>query len=59
MDHLQHVQWHLDRAAEEVAAAERSTHDCAARSHSKLAFLHNARALELSASLSPSALSES
>jgi hypothetical protein len=40
-------QWHLDRAAQEIAAAEGSAHDNAARAHSKLAFLHNVRAREL------------
>jgi hypothetical protein len=48
MEDLQIVRFHLDRAAEEMAAAERSAHDSAARAHSKLAFLHNVRARELS-----------
>jgi hypothetical protein len=47
------AQWHLDRAAEEIAAAERSAHDNAARAHSKLAFLHNVRARELAGTANP------
>lgn len=48
MARLHYVQWHLNRAAEEMEAAERAAHGNAARAHSKLAFLHNVRARELS-----------
>jgi hypothetical protein len=48
MENIESVQWHLDRAAQEIAAAEHSTHAGAANAHSKLAFLHNLRARELS-----------
>jgi hypothetical protein len=48
MKDLQTIRMHLDRAAEEMAAAGRSSHDRAAQAHSKLAFLHNVRARELS-----------